>query len=196
MEILSPEEWRAISEAPNYEVSSLGRVRSLYRFTVSSNGRVSRRYGRLLRPALLKSGYFQVVIRGDNNKPMARCVHVLVARAFIGEPESEKMQVNHKNLNKQDNTPGNLEYMTQLENLQHYHRSRRLRMGLSDSVLTDENIREIRFIYNTGRFTQNEIGKAYGIASGYVSIICSGKMRKDAKTLESLAPCRQIAAEV
>lgn len=45
-------------------------------------------------------------------------VHRVVARLFHGEPEKGQM-VNHKNGVKQDNRPGNLEWVSQADNNRH-----------------------------------------------------------------------------
>lgn len=62
-------------------------------------------------------GYKAVIIR-DNGMERTVFVHRLVALAFVPNPDN-KPQVNHKDGNKQNNTPENLEWVTLEENMRH-----------------------------------------------------------------------------
>lgn len=62
-------------------------------------------------------GYPSVRLR-ENNKPVDKAVHRLLAQAFIPNPEN-KPHVNHKDGNKQNNSLKNLEWATVGENVQH-----------------------------------------------------------------------------
>lgn len=99
------EKWRVIEEFPNYEVSSLGRVRSL-------------KTGTIKKPFISDQGYYKVQLYKKSKKSNQR-VHRLVAKAFIANPGA-KPQINHKNVNRLDNCVANLEWVTDEENLEHY----------------------------------------------------------------------------
>jgi len=101
--------WRKIEGFEKYEVSNLGRVRSLdYKHTGET---------KVLRPILNRYGYLRINLY-KNSKLCSRSIHRLVAQAFILNPEN-KQQVNHIDANKQNNIVSNLEWCTNLENMQH-----------------------------------------------------------------------------
>lgn len=118
------EVWRDVKENTSYEVSSLGRVRSKPRLLIRKNGRTYRVQQRILSQAKLPRGYRFVSLYGDGGDKQCY-IHRLVAEAFIG-PCPEGMQVNHKDLDKSNNVPSNLEYVTGQENMAHAHRAGRL----------------------------------------------------------------------
>ena len=103
-----------------YEVSDLGRVRSVDRMERGANWRcpqgfMKRRRGKLIKPLIKHNGYFQVNLYKDG-KMRCRAVHRLVMEAFCGP---SNLTVNHINEIKTDNRLCNLEYMTQSENVRY-----------------------------------------------------------------------------
>ena len=94
--------WKDIYEG--YQVSNLGRVKSLKRETI-------------LTPRENHKGYLQVHLR-HNGKDITPKVHRLVAKAFIANP-NDLPQVNHINGNKADNRVENLEWCTNGQNQKH-----------------------------------------------------------------------------
>lgn len=92
-----------------YQISNLGRVRSLDR--IDSLGR--KQIGRILN-GINARGYVRVSLKKNSNNQGAR-VHRLVAMAFIDNPEN-KPYVNHKDENKNNNNVDNLEWVTAEEN--------------------------------------------------------------------------------
>ena len=94
------EEWKAIIEFPNYEVSSLGNVKNIITGKVLKNS--------------VKGGYCHVSLTNENYKKTL-LVHRLVALAFIENPEN-KLEVNHKDKNKLNICVSNLEWMSRREN--------------------------------------------------------------------------------
>ena len=111
---MSNEIWRPVVGYEGlYEVSNLGRVRSLDRW-VNNNGSLVLLKGKykLLTPDV--KGYLRTHIR-KNNKGKPYKVHRLVAEAFIPNPDN-KPEVDHINTDKKDNRVENLRWVTAKEN--------------------------------------------------------------------------------
>lgn len=103
------EEWRPITGFEGlYEVSNLGRVRSLDR-QVNNQGTyiIS---GKVLVLTADKRGYKHLLLWKDGKSKLG-LVHRLVAGAFIPNP-CNLPQVNHKDENKGNNIVSNLEWCT------------------------------------------------------------------------------------
>lgn len=84
--------------------------------SISNHGRVRRRLNsgyEYLSGTVNFKGYIVASIQNKKYK-----IHRLVAAAYIPNPEN-KPQVNHKDLNKQNNNVANLEWVTNSENSQH-----------------------------------------------------------------------------
>jgi hypothetical protein len=109
--------WKTIKENNYYQVSNLGRVKSIARKVPHSTcGEVSVRE-RILKPAIDSKGYERVAL-AKNKSLKTYKVHRLVADAFVDNPKNNP-QVNHINGVKTDNKFGNLEWVTNKENAQH-----------------------------------------------------------------------------
>ena len=96
-----------------YQVSDLGRVRSLDRIT--SNGRKIK--GKILSTKVNTPPYYPRVSLSVNGKMKLVQVHRLVAQAFVYNPDPEhKTQVGHKDESRTNNRADNLEWVTPKEN--------------------------------------------------------------------------------
>lgn len=93
-----------------YEVSNKGRVRSVTKTIVYSDGKVKTHYGKVLRKRFDSKGYPQVLLC-HKGKYVSRKVHRLVATAFIPNPTMLPF-VNHKDETKDNNCVDNLEWCT------------------------------------------------------------------------------------
>lgn len=98
-----------------YEVSNHGRVRSLKRTVMRSNGSALHLSQRILRPATAqRTGHLHVHF-SVNGRGFTRYVHRLVLEAFVG-PCPEGMEACHGDGNPVNNHLGNLRWDTSSEN--------------------------------------------------------------------------------
>ena len=104
------EEWRQVVGWDAYDVSDLGRLRRVR----PSKGTHVGRIGKVRTDSL---GYVVFELRQDGRGREFK-VHRLVAEAFIG-PRPDGLEVNHKDGNKENNRPSNLEYVTRSQNCKH-----------------------------------------------------------------------------
>lgn len=101
------EVWRDIPNYEGYQISNIGRVKSLERSY--------RRKEKILKPQIDHKGYYLIGLC-KNSIQKFYLVHRLVWIAFNG-PIPEGLQVNHINEVKSDNRLSNLNLMTQKENI-------------------------------------------------------------------------------
>lgn len=131
-EDLANEIWKPIKGFPNYEVSSIGRVKGLnYANTGLPN---------ILKPK--KQPYPTVSLRLNNKNNYIR-IHRLVATAFLPNPEN-KPCVDHINGNPQDNKVSNLRWVTHKENMQNPTTRKRCSVSAKEKKLSIETKNKIR----------------------------------------------------
>lgn len=107
--------WKDIKDYEGlYQVSNLGRVKSLDHYVKHPKGSLRLIKERILKPFLQKTGYL-IVTLSKNNIKTSYNVHRLVAEAFVYNPYN-KMCINHLNKNRTDNRADNLEWCTYKEN--------------------------------------------------------------------------------
>lgn len=97
------EEWRPVAGFEGlYEVSNIGRVRSLTR------------YKKVIKPIITNTGYFQYQL-WHNGVCRTGLAHRLVAQAFVPNTDHKPI-VNHIDENKLNNSADNLEWVSHIEN--------------------------------------------------------------------------------
>jgi hypothetical protein len=153
-----------------YEVSDLGRIRSLHRF-----GRGKR--GGLLKPFPGHLGRYLSVRLSRSGKHKNRLVHQLVLEAFTG-PRPPGMESLHGPGGSQDNRLANLSYGTRRQN----SGPDRARDGTTNrgercgsAKLTAAIVIECRRRYAAGEETLTAMAREHGVSIGHMSQIVSGK---------------------
>lgn len=174
------EEWRPIPGYQGaYEVSNLGRVRSVERIIASvRRGKpfARRQPGKVMSPRVNRWGYSQISLGSRHLKGRCISVHKLVALAFIGPRPQPRAQINHKNGVKTDNRVENLEWVTARENSHHAVRNGLVKTGErhSHTRLVEAQVREIRERRRNGERLAS-IAAAYGICVSAAHAIATGR---------------------
>ena len=171
------EEWRAIpGYEGSYEISNLGRVKSLPRIILCSNNRNQLVKGCILKLTKNQYGYLQVGVRNTNNYK-TKNVHILVALAFIG-PRPEGLIVLHGKNGRLDNSVGNLSYGTHKLNAQDRHRDGTACTGEKNhkALLTAEKVWLAREVVPNGpRGTLQRLADEWGVHRSTLGYAVSGK---------------------
>lgn len=109
------EKWKDIQGYENlYQISNLGRVKSLKRTVIRKHNSILNLKERILKQQNM-NGY-KFVRLSKNNKTKQHLVHRLVATHFIDNPNKYK-EINHKDENKENNVWYNLEWCTHKYNI-------------------------------------------------------------------------------
>ena len=110
--------WKEVRGYEDYEVSNLGRVKSLARVITTVRG--SRTYkDKILKPCLtgVKGAQYLAVDLSKGGKSKTRTIHQLVAEAFLNHTTcGHKLVIDHINNIKTDNRLENLQVVTNRKN--------------------------------------------------------------------------------
>ena len=171
--------WRPIPGFPGYDASTDGLLR---RTALGARGQPPRVFSGWINPCGPNGGYRRTSLR-RGGRTTTRYVHHLVCLAFHGQPPGERgtgldqYQVNHKDGDKLNNHPDNLEWVTRAENNAHasatglYRRGRRV----PGAKITPADALEIRRLSQRGHLSQEVIAMRYGVSRSLVSAIKTGK---------------------
>ncbi|WP_158259882.1 HNH endonuclease [Phyllobacterium phragmitis] len=136
---------------------------------------------RMLRQSINHLGYREVSF-SHKRKVFRHPVHRLVAMAFVPGFRSE-LVVNHKDGNKLNNSPSNLEWVTKGRNSQHAWENGLIPLigeGQPTSKLTEKQVRYIRRLLSHG-VSANSLAIVAGVSMRLICLIRDGKRWKHLK---------------
>ena len=163
------EVWRDIKGYEGiYQVSDLGKVKSLARTIYFPSGGKRKVKDRILKPAIDKDGYELLTLAKNGENKNTR-VHRIVAEAFIPNNEN-KPQVNHINEIKDDNRAVNLEWSTSQENINHGNGIEKRAKKARKPVMAINILTKERKVYPSIISTEKD-----GFCSRTVSSVCKGR---------------------
>jgi len=162
-----------------YQVSNLGRVKSLLREISYKDGRK-----RIFNECIIKSrlkNYHRITLC-NNSKQTTFLLHRLVAFAFIPNPDN-KPQINHINGNVSDNRELNLEWCTNGENQRHAYRVLgKIHAMFGKSGHLNPTVKKINQYDKLGNFlceyvSGKEAGRINNISKSDISSCARGRLK-------------------
>ena len=190
------EVWKDIKNYEGlYQVSNLGRVKSLDRIVYQKNsfGNIQKNIykGKILSLFEDKDGYLRVNLKKDK-KMKQYGVHVLVANTFLNinkfkymeyedlsKIDINRLQINHKNENKKDNCIDNLEFCTVAYNTNYGSREQKIiQLDLSGKIIKVwDSRKKVSKELHISRNTINEILRGHRQdINGYTFDMCRKEM--------------------
>ena len=158
-----------------YEVSNLGRIKSLERTTLAKNAKKSYVVKqRILKQALNNQGYPTVCL-SKNGKHNTFKVHAVVAPAFLKKKPNDQV-VRHGAGGQLDNSVQNLSYGTHEDNERD-----KIRDKTSKHKFSAEEILEIRQIYREKQLNMRQLSILYDVDAGCIYKIVNYKSYKHVK---------------
>lgn len=147
--------WKKIKGFENYEISTLGRVKSL-----KNNIILKQKFNK-------SNGYMQVTLY-NNGEGKTFSVHRLVGNAFIKNPKNLP-QINHIDQTKVNNIVSNLEWCTARYNCNYGTKTENLKKR------TNQYTRDGKLIKTWGSLC--EIEEKLGFYESNISACCNGRLK-------------------
>jgi len=164
-EELDNEIWKDIIDYEGlYQVSDLGRVKSLDRIIKNTKNVYRKIKERILKDSFDKDGY-RIVVLSKHGKQKCKRVHRLVLMSFVSISE---LEVDHINEIKDDNRLVNLRYCTNRENIHFYRKYKSIKLlgvSLSKEGKWKSSIKINNISYHLGTYeTETEASFIYNQA--------------------------------
>ena len=168
MENFENEIWKDIKGFEGlYQVSNLGRVKSLKRFRKGKNGSLAPLKEKILKPLITHNGYYQVELYKNSIKKKYY-VHRLVWIAFNGQIP-EEYEINHLDERPVNNALSNLSLVTHKENINFGTRTEKCSKPVLQFTIEGIFIKEYPSIIQAEREA--------GFDSQHICACCKGKRK-------------------
>jgi len=160
--------WQTIPSLPQYEASSLGRIRR------RAVGRYYRKPGNIKIQHVNNNGYLRVAI-DIKGKIKHFLVNRMVCESFHGYSPSEEYTAAHRDGNRKNNNPENLSWLTRKENYrdQIIHGTSKRGSGNSMAKLTEQDVLDIRSYHNISVKT---LAFAFGVTESCIRSILNRRI--------------------
>lgn len=136
-----------------YEVSELGKIRSVDRIVECKDGSTRKRKGKELKLQMNNKGY-AIVRLNKNGIYKTQSVHRLIAEAFLPNPDNLP-QIHHLNHDRKDNRACNLQWVSKAEQRdEHWTKAQSKAKGIRLRVVGHG----IDKIYNSAHEVERELG--------------------------------------
>lgn len=158
-----------IENAPHYEVSNYGRLKS---FQGSKDGT-------LIKGSVIQ-GYRSLNIRVTGGATINRYIHKLVAEYFLETPDENQKYVIHLDFDKQNNYHENLKWVTKDEMTAHNRENpallnRVMPKRTKNYKLTESKVKMIKKLLKNDKNRLKMIAKQFGITHTQLNRIRSGE---------------------
>jgi hypothetical protein len=161
--------WKKIKGHETYEISNLGRVRSLGRTTKTITGKDRFIKPRMLKPTLTKVGsksYYMVHLL-DGKKSKIKYIHRLILEAFVDVPDKYKdvkpfnLVCDHIDNDPTNNSIENLQWLTRSENAikDAFNKGIKIRIIELDKVFSSQS-KLIKYLREEGLCYNSDLGGA------------------------------------
>ena len=156
--------WKPIENYETfYEVSNLGRIRSVSRHVTDKLGRTRFLEGRIIKPGGVVEGRkYLMVCLCKNGKMSSVTVHTAVAKAHV-PGRKPGLEVRHLDGDASNNWATNLAWGTKKQNMKDkvLHGTSSRGEGNGCAKLTEAQVREIKALFKAKTMTDKEIAALY-----------------------------------
>jgi len=144
-----------------YQVSNMGRIKSLDRYVKNGNGRRIVR-GKILSLRHNSTGYlFVTLYDSENSKQRDIYVHKAVADAFLDNGQTPGLTVDHRDNDTFNNCAANLRMLSQSENSARWRREIK---GWDTTKLKPSQVRWIRYRYSLGGVSYKVLAECFQVS--------------------------------
>lgn len=146
-------------------------------YTVTEDGKVFSHFtDKFIYIYKTKSGYYAVRMTNDSGKKRTEFLHRVVCLAWNTKPDGCNV-VRHLDNNKDNNHRLNLAWGTAKDNVNDKirHGTKLIGTQIHNSKITEQDVRDIRYLYLNTDVTQKSLGIIYGMTQTGIGHIVNGR---------------------